>query len=228
MFRETIRGEFVERLNRFLALVEVDGRDTPCFLPNPGRMEELLIPGGPVLLKPAENAGRKTAFDLVAVEFKGRLVSVDSRIPNKVMAEALESGTLPEFRGYTGVIPEYSYHTSRFDFLLRGRGRDCLMEVKSCTLVKDGVALFPDAPTERGKRHVKGLIRAKEEGFRSCIVFVVQRDDAALFSPNSETDPAFSKALKEAHEKGVEILAYSCLVDSDGIGLDRSIPIRIP
>jgi sugar fermentation stimulation protein A len=228
MFLDTVQGEFIQRLNRFAALVKVGEKAVRCYMPNPGRMKELLIPGVRMLLRPAKGEGRRTPYDIVAVELDGKLVSIDSRLPNKIIAEALGRGALPEFQEYDEVIPESRYHNSRFDFLLRGGGPECFMEVKSCTLVIDGVALFPDAPTVRGARHVRHLTEAKREGYRACIIFVIQRDDALTFSPNTETDPAFSEALKEAQGMGVEIFAYTCQVSMDGVVLDRSIPVRIP
>ena len=202
-----LEAVFEERLNRFLVRVERAGRRHLCHLPNPGRLQELLHVGTPVLLQPRPRHGRKTAHDLVAVR-KGRVwVSVDTRLPNRAVGEWLAEGMLPEFRAYRKVRPEVPLGESRIDFLLRN-GRDCYLEVKSCTLVEGDDALFPDAPTERGRRHVETLAEAAERGLRASVLFVVQRPDASLFRPREETDPAFAHALRDASMRGVEVYAY--------------------
>ena len=202
------KGIFQERLNRFLVLVKVDEEILPSFLPNPGRMHELLIPGTKVVLREALNGRRKTNYDMIGVFHDDQIVSIDSRIPNKVVSEALRNGDITELSGYDTIKPEWKYKRSRLDFLLANQLEKCLLEVKSCTLVKDGVALFPDAPTERGRRHVETLAEAKKGGYRACVLFVVQRTDARVFSPNDETDPEFGKALRNASLDGVEVYAY--------------------
>ncbi|MEE9592282.1 MAG: DNA/RNA nuclease SfsA [Thermoplasmata archaeon] len=207
-----LEAAFEERLNRFLVRVDRAGRTTLCHLPNPGRLLELLQPGAPVLLDRRSRQGRKTEYDLVAVR-KGEVwVSVDTRLPNRAVRAWLTEGVLPEFRGYSSIHPEVVLGESRLDFLLRN-GRECYLEVKSCTLVEDGNALFPDAPTARGTRHVETLARAGEEGFRACILFVVQRPDARRFRPRDKTDPVFGKALREAQATGVEVFAYRATFD---------------
>jgi len=189
-----VRGRFLPRTSRFSVLAEL--ADGPgyfeCHLPNPGRLKELLVPDAELLLRPAKNPDRrKTKFDVFAVKAEGRTVVVDSRIPNQIMREALGSGEIAEFSGYELVRSEPAYGKSRLDFLLAG-DKLCFVEVKSCTLVRNGVALFPDAPTERGRRHLQELARAHEEGYRACILFVIQREDAKLLMPNDETDPDFT------------------------------------
>lgn len=198
---------FEERLNRFLVRVERDGKRHLCHLPNPGRLEELLQGGAPVLLQRRAGHRRKTAHDMVAVRKGGVWVSVDTRLPNRAVGKWLARGTLPEFRAYRRVRPEVTLGESRIDFLLRD-GRDCYLEVKSCTLVEGDDALFPDAPTERGRRHVETLATAAARGLRSSVLFVVQRPDASLFRPREETDPAFADALRKASARGVEVYAY--------------------
>ncbi|MFQ6081042.1 MAG: DNA/RNA nuclease SfsA [Candidatus Bathyarchaeia archaeon] len=204
----TIRGVFQERPNRFLALVNVENRTLPSFLPNPGRMHELLTPGTEVILREVLKENRKTDYDLIGVFYKGQMVSVDSRVPNKLVLEALKNRDIEELSEYNVIKPEYGYGHTRFDFLLTNQHERCLLEVKSCTLVKDGVALFPDAETERGRRHVRELMKAKKEGYRACVLFIVQRTDAHVFAPNDETDPEFGKVLRNAAVKGVEVYAY--------------------
>ena len=202
-----VEAVFRERLNRFLVRVEHDGRQDLSHLPNPGRLHELLTPGAPLLLRPRSGHLRKTAHDVVAVRAGQVWVSVDTRLPNRVVARWLERGTLPEFRGYRSIRSEVPLGESRIDFYLRNR-RDCYLEVKSCTLVEGDLALFPDAPTERGRRHLATLTAAVRQGLRGSVLFVVQRPDASRFRPRYETDPAFADALREGAEAGLEIYAY--------------------
>jgi len=204
----TLRGVFQERQNRFLALVKVEDKIVPSFLPNPGRMHELLIPGIEVILRAVVKEDRKTDYDLIGVFCNGQVVSVDSRVPNKLVLEALKNGDIEELSEYNIIKPEYGYGHTTLDFFLANGHERCLLEVKSCTLVKNGVALFPDAETERGRRHVRDLMKAKKEGYRACVLFVVQRADVHMFAPNDETDPEFGKVLREAAVEGVDVYAY--------------------
>ena len=206
----TLEGVFRKRLTRFSAKVEVGGKIVECFLPNPGRLSELLFHGAKVILKEVFASGRKTLYDIVGVYHGGTMVSVDSRLPNRLVYEALKNGDLPEFAGYKEVKPEQRYGCAKFDFLLEGLGlKPCLLEVKSCTLVRDGIAMFPDAPTERGARHVLELVKALRDGYRAAVLFVVQGDDAHVFKPNDDLDPKFGRALRTAAKDGVEVYAYS-------------------
>jgi sugar fermentation stimulation protein A len=204
----TLRGIFKERPNRFLAFVRVQNMILPSFLPNPGRMHELLTPGTEVVLREVLKENRKTDYDLIGVLYNGQMVSVDSRVPNKLVLEALKNRDIKELSEYNTIKPEYGYGHTRFDFFLANEQGRCLLEVKSCTLVKDGVAMFPDAKTERGRRHVTDLVKAKKEGYRACVLFIVQRTDANVFAPNDETDPEFGKVLRDAALEGVEVYAY--------------------
>ncbi|MFQ5987070.1 MAG: DNA/RNA nuclease SfsA [Thermoplasmata archaeon] len=203
---------FKERLNRFLVRVDQGGHARLAHLPNPGRLLELLRPGAPVLLQGRPGRHRKTGYDLAAVRRGDVWVSVDTRLPNRAARAWLTAGVLPEFRGYSAIRPEVVLRESRLDFLLQN-GRDCYLEVKSCTLIENRVAFFPDAPTARGTRHVETLAYAVGQGFRGCILFVVQRPDARWFRPRDETDPIFGKALREAQAKGVEVIAYRTMFD---------------
>ena len=225
----TVRGVFLERPNRFLVLVKVGEKVLPSFLPNPGRMHELLVPGTRVILREVLKENRKTSYDLVGVFYEGQIVSVDSRVPNRLVLEALKNRDIEEFSEYDTVKPEYSYGHSRFDFFLSNDGEKCLLEVKSCTLVEDGVALFPDAVTLRGRRHVMDLAKALREGYRASVLCVIQRTDASLFAPNDETDPLFGQALREAAAKGVEVYAYAVEISSNFSQqfLSSRIPIRL-
>ena len=203
-----VKGHFLDRTNRFLALVSLRNNVFPSYLPNPGRMHELFFPGVEVLLKEVMKEHRKTRYDLIGVLHNGELVSVDTRVPNKLVFKALKNKSLNEFKKYDVVKPEWRYGHSRLDFLLSNDSEQCLLEVKSCTLVIDNVALFPDAPTLRGTRHLLELIKAKKQGFRACVFFLIQRVNAKIFSPNDETDPDFGEAFREALKKGVEAYAY--------------------
>lgn len=204
-----VKGFFVERPNRFLTKVRVNKKVVPCFLPNPGRMHELLRPEVEVFVREVKRKkNRKTVYDLIGVLHRGELVSLDTRVPNKLLFEALKNKDIEELNMYNFVKPEWTYGNSRFDFFLSNKCQNCLLEVKSCTLVEDGVALFPDAPTLRGKRHLLELIDAKKEGYRACILFVVQRVNANVFTPNDKTDPDFGEAFREALKNGVEAYAY--------------------
>jgi len=226
LFKEPLEATFGRRINRFLATAILDGKEVHSFFPNPGRLKELLVSGTPVLLTPQSGENRKTSFDMIAIKHPKTWVSIDSRIPNIIMKDALEQGNLELFKNYMKIKPEYNYGKSRIDFLLENDEK-CLLEVKSCTLIKDGTALFPDAPTARGKRHLEELARAKKEGYRACAAFVVQRDDARSFTSNKETDAAFSDALTKAHYEGVEIFAFSCKVNNRGVKLKGSLPVLL-
>jgi sugar fermentation stimulation protein A len=222
-----LKGIFHERPNRFLVLVKVERRILPSFLPNPGRMFELFTPKAKVVLREVLKESRKTNYDLIGVLYNNQMVSVDSRVPNKLVLEALRNRDIKELSEYDTIQPEFSYGHSRFDFLLTNKREKCLVEVKSCTLVKDGVALFPDAPTERGRRHVRTLVEAKKEGYRTCVLFIVQRTDAHVFAPNDETDPEFGKTLRNAFLEGVEIYAYYSEFSETKITLKGKVKVEL-
>jgi len=223
----TLRGIFQERPNRFSALVKVENRILPSFLPNPGRMHELLTPETKVILREVLKQNRKTGYDLIGVFYNGQIVSVDSRVPNKLVLEALKNKDIKELSEYNVIKPEYGYGHTRFDFFLANEHESCLLEVKSSTLVKDGVAMFPDAETERGRRHVRDLVKAKKEGYRAGVLFIVQRNDAYVFAPNDETDPEFGKALRNAAVEGVEVYAYYSEFIENKITLKEKIKVEL-
>jgi sugar fermentation stimulation protein A len=222
-----IPATFVKRDNRFRVTVQVEGHLVEAHLPNSGRLRELLLPGRRVLLAAAQAPGRLTSYDLLMVDLEGTLVSIDARMPSRLLYNALQAGRLEEFAGYAEVRREVTYGQSRLDLALEGGpdGERCFIEAKSVTLVKDGVALFPDAPTQRGRRHLGELARARAEGHRAAVVFVVQRDDASRFSPDDEADPAFGQALREAAQAGVEIYAYKCRVSEGEVALNAPLPV---
>jgi len=223
----TVEGIFRERPNRFLALVNVGDETLRSFLPNPGRMRELLIPGSRVVLREVEGEARKTSHDLIGVFWMGQKVSVDSRVPNQLVFEALKNRDIEELSEYGEIAPEYGYGHTRFDFLLTDKHEPCLLEVKSCTLVEEGRAMFPDAKTERGRRHLLDLMRAKTEGYRACVLFIIQRVDAQVFSPNDETDPDFGKALRHVAVNGVEVYAYCSEFAEDEIILKGKVGVDL-
>ena len=217
---------FQSRPNRFLGVVLVDGVETLCFIPTPGRMKELLYRGARVYLLLVQSDTRKTQYNLTLVDHEGTLVSVDSNVPNRLVREAVDRGIIEPFEGFRVKKAEYTFGESRLDFLLESDSGKLLLEVKSCTLIRDGVALFPDAPTKRGSRHLLTLTRGLTQG-RSAVFFLIQRSDANSFRPNMEMDPDFAANLKEANMKGVEVYAYSSRVDYDGVFLGSRVPLDL-
>ena len=210
-----VPARFLDRPNRFVAHVLLGQETVTCHVKNTGRCRELLVPGAQVYLERGRNPGRRTAWDLIAVEKDGKLINMDAQAPNRVFAEWARER-------YADVHPEVRYGQSRLDFCLDGQH---FVEVKGVTLEQDGRCRFPDAPTERGTRHLHELIRAVEEGYRATVFFVIQMADAEDFSPNDETDPAFGVALRQAAEAGVEIAAWCCRVTPGSIALDRPVPV---
>lgn len=221
-----VPATFLDRPNRFLGSVQINGGLAQCFIPNPGRMNELLRPGAEVFLLERSSEKRKTAYNLVIVDFGGVLVSIDSMTPNRVVAETIEAGSIPEFQGFSVGKREHIYGDSRLDFLLGGETGQLLLEVKSCTLVREGVGLFPDAPTARGSRHLMTLVDGLKEG-RAAAFFLIQRADAVCLKPNEETDPEFAVNLREAHRGGVEIYAYTSEVTLEGVFLKERVPVIV-
>lgn len=218
---------FIRRLNRFLALVQVDGKDALAHVANSGRLRELFVEGRPVLLAPRAGDARKTSWDLLLVRLPGGWVSADARLPPSLAVEALRRGRLLPFLGYPSVQREVPYGHSRLDLALKGSGPDCVIEVKSATLVNKGCALFPDAPTERGTRHMGTLARARRAGLRAAVLFVVQRQDAHAFAPHDAADPEFGRALRRAARAGVEVYAYRCRVTPRAVTIAEQVPVRL-
>ena len=225
---DLVGGRFVERVNRFVVRVALDGRDVLAHLPNTGRMTELLVPGASVYATPApERQERKTAYDLTLVEYADTLVSVDSRMPTAVFREGVDAGALVGFEGYKVDRAEVPLGDSLIDLLLSGGEGMFYVETKSVNLVVGGRALFPDAPTERGRRHLGELAAAVALGHRACVVFVVQRSDAFEMMPHREADELFGEALDRAVASGVEARAYRCRVTLQEITIEGSIPVRL-
>jgi sugar fermentation stimulation protein A len=206
------RAVFIDRPNRFIARVEVNGTVENVHVKNTGRCRELLVPGAEVWLTASDDPLRKTAYDLVAVrKANGRTVNIDSQAPNKVVSEWLKD------RDYDRIVPEYKYGSSRIDFYLERGNEKYLMEVKGCTLEEDGVGFFPDAPTMRGVKHVRELIRAKEEGYHAILAFVIQMDGVTEVRANVKTHPEFGEAMEDAARAGVRLLFLPCRVEPDSI-----------
>lgn len=224
---ELVEARFIRRLNRFAALVRMDGQEVMVHVANTGRMSELLVPGRPVLLRPAGKPDRKTAFDLMLVDLGFALCSTDSRLPPRLVEEAFLYGRLEQFSAFQEVRREVTFEESRFDLMLSGEVGTCYVETKSVNLVENSVALFPDAPTERGRKHLGTLVKAVADGHRAAAFFVVQRPDAEAFRPHPTADPAFAQALQDAAAQGVEVYAYNCRVTRSSIGIHRRIPARL-
>jgi sugar fermentation stimulation protein A len=279
-YNQVMPGTFLQRPNRFIAHVEINGRKEICHVKNTGRCHELLIPGCTVYCAVSDNPQRKTKFDLIAVEkniesqtiFANTgtpsqkikqspeknstlLVNMDSQAPNAAVKEWLRSGVSP-FGNIDFMKPEYKYGNSRFDFYLEcktetkrtgvssnstekteamqaptenetTRSRKIYLEVKGVTLEDNGVVLFPDAPTERGVKHVRELIRCREEGFETYVLFVVQMERALYFTPNRKTHPQFADALCDAQNAGVQLLAFTCKVTPDEMNIDKELKVRL-
>ncbi len=224
-----IKGCFVRRINRFVGLAEVEGEVCKVHIHDPGRLEELLVPGAEILVRAHEGESRRTKYYLFAVKYCGSWILLDSAVHNRIAREAIEHGMIGELNGYRVLKAEHYYMGCRVDFLLESPlGIKALMEVKGCSLAVNGVALFPDAPTIRGRRHVERLIRALNEGYESIILFLVLRSDAAVFKPNWSIDPNFSAILVRACEVGVKVLAYKVLFRVNGeveARISSSIPV---
>lgn len=209
-YREIVEGIFIDRPNRFIAHVDIEGVVNTVHVKNTGRCKELLIPKTPVRLEVSDNPNRKTLYDLVAVyKKKFGWINMDSQAPNKVVKEWLET------KGYDYIKPEYKYGDSRIDFYMRKGNQEYLMEVKGCTLEIDGMGYFPDAPTTRGIKHLRELIKAKRAGYECAVAFVIQMEGINEVRPNIDTHPEFGVALQEAKEAGVKILYLTCKVGRD-------------
>ncbi|MBQ8960709.1 MAG: DNA/RNA nuclease SfsA [Ruminococcus sp.] len=226
-YSNVVLGRFISRPNRFIAQVEICGVTETVHVKNTGRCRELLVPGARVYLEVPENRNRKTRFDLIAVEKETPsgtlLINMDSQAPNKAAEEWLSTGAV--FGKGAQIRREHTYGSSRFDLCIRQGEEISFMEVKGVTLERDRRVFFPDAPTERGVKHLNELIRAKENGFGAYVLFVVQMSGAVSFSPNDETHPQFGQALRLAQQKGVQILAVQCRVAPNSMEITGQIPV---
>lgn len=222
-YKHIVQAEFVDRPNRFIAHVKIQGQEETVHVKNTGRCKELLLPGATVYLDKSENPSRTTAYDLIAVEKGERLINMDSQAPNKVVEEWLNTKTL--FPDLCLLRPETTYGNSRFDFYVETENEKIFIEVKGVTREQDGIVCFPDAPSERAIKHVQELAEAAKAGYSVYVIFVVQMEKVLYFTPDTERHPEFATALKEASEKGVKILAYDCLVEPNEMKINHSVPV---
>lgn len=219
------KGRFLSRPNRFIAHVELDGRTEVVHVKNTGRCRELLIPGATVYLEKSDNPARKTQYDLIAVEKGTLLVNMDAQAPNQVFREWAEAGNFQE--GLTLLRPETTWGDSRFDFYWEAGDRRGFVEVKGVTLEEDGHACFPDAPTERGVKHLNELARCQANGYKAAVCFVLQMAGMKDFAPNDRTHPAFGDALRQAAQAGVRIMARECIVTPDSLTIGAAVPVLL-
>lgn len=222
VYDKILKAKFLSRPNRFIAYVELDGRIEKCHVKNTGRCRELLVEGCTVYLEQAKNPERKTRFDLVAVEKDGKLINMDSYAPNLAVGEFL-----PKLFPDSKIRAEYKHGNSRFDFYIEDNNKRILLEVKGVTLENEGVVMFPDAPTERGSRHVSELAESIDEGYEAYLFFVVQMKGVKHFTLNDETDPKFAEAVRKASERGVKILVYDCNVTPERMEINERVEIKL-
>ena len=215
-------GIFLSRPNRFIAHIEIHGKEEICHVKNTGRCKELLPPGALVWCQRSDAPKRKTKYDLITVKKGARLINMDSQAPNIAAKEWLLQGGLGQI---SDLRSETTHGDSRFDLSFTKDGKPCFLEVKGVTLEDDGICAFPDAPTTRGVKHLQGLARAAQEGHGAYVLFVIQMEDVRYLHPNDQTDPAFGKALREAAAQGVQLLAMSCQTTEDTMTLHTSVPI---
>lgn len=223
-YENIIPATFLSRPNRFIAHIKVNHKEEICHVKNTGRCQELLLPGTEIYVQTNNNPTRKTKFDLITVKKGERLINMDSQVPNKIVGEWLAAGNLP---GVTFVKPECKYANSRFDFYLEFGEQKAFMEVKGVTLEENGIVRFPDAPTERGLKHLHELCACTKENYKAFVFFVIQMQGVKYFEPNWATHAAFGQALKDAQVAGVKILAYDCLIKPDFLEINKPIPIHL-
>lgn len=222
-YSEVVKGEFIKRLNRFVALCRIDGVETYCHVKNTGRCGEILVEGAECYLEPGSNPDRKYKYSLVAIKKGDRLINIDSQAPNRAVAQFLKEGRL--FQNIEKICAEKAYGNSRFDFYFEHSGKKAFLEVKGVTLEADGAVFFPDAPTERGTKHLNELCRCADEGFEAYVFLVVQMKNVRYFSPNDKTDPKFGSALRRAAACGVKIICYDCIVTDKQMNIDSEVPV---
>ena len=223
-YQNMVSGVFRSRPNRFIAHVEIGGEMQVVHVKNTGRCRELLVPGCRVWCQRADNPARKTQYDLIAVEKGTRLINMDSQAPHRAAGEWLASGGLGEI---DNLRPETTHGDSRFDFSFTRAGNPCFLEVKGVTLEADGVCAFPDAPTQRGAKHLRGLAEAARQGYGAYVLFVIQMEDVKYLHPNDRTDPAFGTALREAAQHGVQVLAVQCRVTPECMEISEFVPVEL-
>lgn len=222
------KGTFVSRINRFAALVNVDREMVQAHVPNSGRLTELLREGAPIVLRQLFSPSRKTSYDLLLVEYPDAgWVLIEATAANQLMHDYIKGGHIDKLLPYDNIKREATFGNSRFDIMAWSGEKRYYMEVKCVTLVDGGVAMFPDAPTERGRKHIEELIKAKKQGYGVGIAFVIQRCDAKSFMPNFDMDPEFSETLKTAYNSGVDLYAFNCTVTEKDINIKDAVPVMI-
>lgn len=222
-----VEGKFLKRVNRFIAEVEIHGKVHQVHVPNTGRMKELLVKGARVLLKYHPAPHKKTSYSLISVEKNGVLVCIDSRIANQLFFDYLSNGESEDFLHIRDLKREVRYGNSRFDIAFLEDDQQVLIEIKSVNLVKDSIAMFPDAPTTRGNKHVQELMVAQGRGIKTGVIFIIQRPDATRFLPYWNMDPNFSQSLLKAYSQGVLVKAFDCQVDEESIKISHEMPIDL-
>ncbi len=225
IYENIIVGNFISRPNRFVAQVNINGREETVHVKNTGRCKELLTDNAKVFCQHFANTNRKTAYDLISVYKGDKLINMDSQAPNKVFKEFLEKNIL--FGNIEIIKPECKFENSRFDFYVKTSDKEIFIEVKGVTLEEDGVVMFPDAPTERGIKHLNELIYAQKQGYDAYVVFVVQMENVKYFTPNSKTHKAFADALKKAKDCGVNVLCYDCKVTENSLEINKPLEVKI-
>lgn len=224
-YENVCEARFISRPNRFIAKVMLNKEELTVHVKNTGRCRELLIENARVILEKSSNPDRKTQYDLIAVYKGNTLINMDSQSPNKAVGEWLSAGGF--LKNPTFIKPESTFGKSRLDFYEENESEKAYIEVKGVTLEENGIARFPDAPTERGRKHLSELINARNQGFRAAVIFVIQMKGCHLFEPNYATDKPFAEELKRAYENGVEIIAVDCKVQPDGMTVDEKIEVKL-
>lgn len=223
-----VEAEFIKRPNRFQAYIKLNGEIMMVHVPNTGRCREILVEGCRVILREGINPNRKTKYDLIAAYKGNKLINIDSQIPNRVVEEALLKGRIKGLEKYPIVMREKTFANSRFDFKLsNSQGEVYYLEVKGVTLENERIAKFPDAPTERGARHLRELAEAKRQGYGAGVLFLMQMDNIRVFKPHDDMDKVFGDELRNAKKAGVEVMAYECKVGEDFITLDKEVEVML-
>lgn len=227
--KNIVRAKFIRRPNRFQGYVNLNGEELMVHVPNTGRCKEILLTGSTVILREEGNPSRKTAYDLIAGYKGDKLINIDSQIPNKVVEEALLLKRIEKLKNFDVVEREKTFGNSRFDFKLANSvtSTEYYLEVKGVTLEVNGKTMFPDAPTERGTKHIMELVEAKKKGIGAGVLFLIQLDGVDYFTPHDEMDKVFGNALRYAHENGVDVLAYECNVTENSITLYKQVQVKL-
>ena len=224
-YENTVKGKFIKRINRFIAICEIKGKEERVYVPNTGRCRELFIEGADAVFTESSSSERKTKYTLVNIEKGNLLINIDSQAPNRLVEEALKNGLILKEEKIVNYRREYTYGNSRFDFYLERETGPAFLEVKGVTLENEGHATFPDAPTLRGLKHVEELIKATENGYGAYIVFVLQMSPMKDFIPNAKMQPEFSDAVKKAIKKGVKVYCYECRVTENSVVITDEVPL---